>query len=227
MRQPGRMRVPRERRRDLFWSALFLLASAIGALAAADIAHVSAFTALLAAVLVTAALTLLIYYGPLKQNEKDNADGAARHAAEQERYGLLPEDHRSGLGERHRETEGTAPGPPEYVAAVRLMQMPPPVASPWWQPGQTGQAAAGATAAEAPVAPKLSSYLDSALIAQCPNCGSFRIDAHQMAPQWQFRCQECRQEWAWRPADPWPAVQVRPHLRKGRQQPPPQRGPTR
>src|SRR5260370_8602593 len=153
MRQPGRMRVPRERRRDLFWTALFLLASAIGALAAADIAHVSSFTALRAAVLVTAALTLLIYYGPLKQNEKDNADGAARHAAEQERYGLLPEDHRSGLGERHRETEGTAPGPPEYAAAVRLLPFAPPVAPPCWPPGQTAHAASAATSADTPLPP--------------------------------------------------------------------------
>jgi predicted Zn finger-like uncharacterized protein len=220
------MRAPRERRRDLFWSALFLLASAIGALAAADIAHVSTFAALLVAVLVTAALTLLIYYGPLNQNGNDNADRAAQHAGEQERYRRLPKDHPSRLTERHQETEGTALGQREHVA-VRLMQMPPPVAPPWWQPGQTGQAAAGETAAEAPVAPKLSNYLDSALIAQCPNCGSFRIDANQTAPQWQFRCQECRQAWVWLPGDPWPAVQVRPHLRKGRQQPPPQRGPAR
>jgi hypothetical protein len=97
---------------------------------------------------------------------------------------------------------------------VRLLEPQKPATTPWWNSGEPAPAAGAPAAAEVPVTSDLSSYLDSALVAQCPNCGSFRMDTDQTAPEWRFRCQECRQVWAWRPGNPWPAIQVRPRLRK-------------
>jgi hypothetical protein len=60
----------------------------------------------------------------------------------------------------------------------------------------------------------LSDFLDQALIAQCPRCGSFRVGADNRAAEWLFGCEECGQRWTWQPGSPWPAVQVRPNARR-------------
>lgn len=61
-----------------------------------------------------------------------------------------------------------------------------------------------------------SSLQAEAVIAQCPGCGSFRMDASVRSGNWQFRCHECQHEWTWKPGTPWPEVQVRPdHGRRG------------
>lgn len=61
-----------------------------------------------------------------------------------------------------------------------------------------------------------SSLQSEAVIAQCPGCGSFRMDASARSGNWQFACHECRHEWSWAPGTPWPQVQVRPdHGRRG------------
>jgi hypothetical protein len=49
-----------------------------------------------------------------------------------------------------------------------------------------------------------------AVIAQCPQCGSFRMDGNVRSGRWQFLCHECRHEWNWQPGSPWPEVRVRP-----------------
>jgi hypothetical protein len=57
--------------------------------------------------------------------------------------------------------------------------------------------------------------LAEAVIAQCPQCGSFGMDEDLRAGIWQFTCHECSHEWSWRPGTPWPTVQVRPdHARR-------------
>ena len=109
-------------------------------------------------------------------------------------------------GPRGQSPGGRRPDPsirpaPDQVAVVRLMEPQEPVTKSWWNHGEPTSAAGAAAAAEAPVTPDLSSYLDSALVAQCPNCGSFRMDTDQTAPEWRFRCQECQQIWAWRPGE--------------------------
>jgi hypothetical protein len=102
-------------------------------------------------------------------------------------------------------------------ALVRVLQQPG--SRPWWEDDRPAGAAGRRGRAAAPRAVDLSKYLDQALIAQCPHCGSFRIDVDNRAAVWGFRCQECRQEWGWQPGTPWPAIHVRPNARR-RSQPP-------
>jgi len=60
----------------------------------------------------------------------------------------------------------------------------------------------------------LSGYLGRAEKAQCPCCGSFRLDGRMAGAAWQFRCLECDDQWAWLPGNPWPPVQLRSRLRR-------------
>jgi len=59
----------------------------------------------------------------------------------------------------------------------------------------------------------LSEFLGLAKMAQCPRCGSFRIDARTPAAVWQFWCLDCDDQWAWLPGNPWPTLQMRRGLR--------------
>lgn len=63
-------------------------------------------------------------------------------------------------------------------------------------------------------APPLSSYDPaSALIAQCPRCGEFRLDVSASSPGYAFRCViGCGNRWEWTPGTPWPPVVVRRNL---------------
>jgi hypothetical protein len=62
-------------------------------------------------------------------------------------------------------------------------------------------------------APPLSSYdAGSALIAQCPRCGEFRMDVHNTSAGYAFRCARCGNTWGWTPGTPWPPVVVRRRL---------------
>ncbi len=204
MSQPGGTRGPDERRRELIWSALFLLSSLVGGLAAADIAHVSTIRALIVSVLVAAVVTLVVHYG-LPRAARNEARSIGQHTG----------PHAVPPGSSVADQPSQVPDQPSQAAVVRLMQPPAPATAPWWNHGETPPAG-GAAPAEVPVAADLSSYLDSALIAQCPNCGSFRIDTDARAPEWRFRCRDCKQIWSWQPGNPWPALQIRPGLRKGK-----------
>jgi hypothetical protein len=65
-------------------------------------------------------------------------------------------------------------------------------------------------------APDLPSHVadGTALVAQCPHCGDFRIDVHRADPGYAFRCRNprCGEEWRWTPGTPWPSVVVRRNL---------------
>lgn len=83
----------------------------------------------------------------------------------------------------------------------------------WWN--KSAPAAAAATDQHTP-APNLSSYVadGTALVAQCPNCGDFRIDVHRGEKTYAFRCRNprCGEEWRWTPGTAWPSVVVRRNL---------------
>lgn len=67
-------------------------------------------------------------------------------------------------------------------------------------------------------APPLSSYeRESALIAQCPRCGEFRLDVSHAGGAYAFRCRNgsCGNTWSWTPGTPWPPVVVRRNLSGG------------
>ena len=85
----------------------------------------------------------------------------------------------------------------------------------WWNRSAPAAAAAAADNDIRP-APNLSSYVaeGSALVAQCPNCGDFRIDVQRGDPVYAFRCRNprCGEEWRWTPGTAWPSVVVRRNL---------------
>jgi hypothetical protein len=207
MNQPGGARGPNEWRRDLVWSALFLLAALVGSFAAADLRHVSTTKAVIVSVLVAAVVTLVVHYA-LPRSARDDARPVGQHVSPREAEGSR------GQAPGGRGPEPSIRSAPDQGAVVRLLEPQKPVTKPWWNSGEPTPATGAAAAAEVPVTSDLSRYLDSALVAQCPNCGSFRMDTDQTAQEWRFRCQECQQLWAWRPGNPWPAIQVRPRLRK-------------
>ena len=61
---------------------------------------------------------------------------------------------------------------------------------------------------------RVSDFVGKAIIAQCPHCADFRINASPRAPLWWFACQACGLEWSWEPGTPWPEVHVRPEERR-------------
>jgi hypothetical protein len=131
----------------------------------------------------------------------------------------------AGQVQQRRDTPGKTLEPEnraESDGVVRVMPLAPqaPAGAEWWQ--QAGTPVARHTRTEREAAPPLSSYLDSALVVQCPRCGSFLADVRQGPAEWSFGCQECGNKWAWHPGTPWPPVTVRPRLR-GENRPPPGR----
>jgi hypothetical protein len=111
-------------------------------------------------------------------------------------------------------------GPEGVVRVMPLAGQAPAAGAAWWQ--QTGTPTAQHKPAQREPAAPLSSYLDSAVVVQCPRCGSFLVDVREGSAEWNFGCQECGNSWTWRPGTPWPAVAVRPRLR-GETRPPPRR----
>jgi hypothetical protein len=112
--------------------------------------------------------------------------------------------------------------PPAPLAAHPVVQLLPaspggPVSrgaeAPWWDAAQGGPPAPSQAARRVP-APDLSSYLSSTIIAQCPNCGAFRLDFRRAANGWDFRCESCRYTWSWQPGTHWPPVRVAPGRRR-------------
>jgi len=91
----------------------------------------------------------------------------------------------------------------------------------WW--AETPSAAAPSDRREPSAlrpgpAPPPSSYdVESALIAQCPRCGEFRLDVSHVARAYAFRCrnESCGNSWSWTPGTPWPPVVVRRNLPGG------------
>jgi len=81
----------------------------------------------------------------------------------------------------------------------------------WWgreSPPTRGPGAAPAARHAPP--PELETYLQSSVIAQCPRCGSFQLDAEAVPPGYGFECRACGAGWDWQPDQPWPAVRVNP-----------------
>ncbi|MGH3931193.1 MAG: hypothetical protein ACRDTF_14585, partial [Pseudonocardiaceae bacterium] len=93
--------------------------------------------------------------------------------------------------------------------------------SQWWT--ESPSVAAPADRREPPAgrqspAFKVSSYdAESALIAQCPRCGEFRLKVSEVAQAYAFRCrnERCGNTWSWTPGTSWPPVVVRRNLPGG------------
>jgi predicted RNA-binding Zn-ribbon protein involved in translation (DUF1610 family) len=111
--------------------------------------------------------------------------------------------------------------PPVSRAETKDLVQLQPIASPtatdasWWEKADGPPALSSQEVLVVP-APELASYLASALIAQCPNCGAFGLEASrlQAGDGWDFRCESCDFHWPWQPGKPWPPVGIRPGRRK-------------
>jgi len=198
MRRLGRVLAPVEQP-QAGWSLLIVAAAVIGGLAAAGLRHVS----LLVAFLVPLAIGGLTVYAlarfPGQQPVPSLPPGPARHE-------LRP-----------------VPAPvsePETEDLVRLQPIGSRSATgaPWWQQAD-GSSAPPVQDVVVASACDVADYLGSALIAQCPRCGAFELEAMSAGSRWGFQCECCDFTWDWQPGTPWPPVQVRPGRRR-RSRPP-------
>jgi hypothetical protein len=207
------------------WSAVIVAASITGGLLAAAVGRASWVTALgVSAVIGVAVALLAVPLGWATQVPSSLPPGREHRAGGWEgasgAVGSPP-----GQVHHRRDPPGRAPEPensagPDGVVRVLPLAAETPAGAEWWQ--KTGTPAARHKGTERETAAPLSSYLDSAVVVQCPRCGSFLADVRQGPAEWSFGCQECGNKWAWHPRTPWPSVAVRPRLR-GENSPPPGR----
>jgi hypothetical protein len=208
------------------WSTVIVAASITGGFLASAVGHASWVATLGVSVLIGGALALLtVPLGRANQVPSSLPPGRSPRAPGWEGSsgavgGSLGQDHhRQDPPGRPPELD-TRAGPDAVVRVIPVADETP-ARTEWWQ--KTGPQVAGDTGTErAPAAP-LSSYLDSAIVVQCPRCGSFLADAQQGPAEWIFGCQDCGNKWAWHPGIPWPSVAVRPRLR-GENRPPRRHG---
>jgi hypothetical protein len=144
---------------------------------------------------------------------------------------FVPPPHPQPNRIRPAAQRGARPEPERQPAAehARIVPLvpggtPPPNGSPtrqWWadMPSAAPSNRGEPSALHRNPAPPQSSYdPESALIAQCPRCGEFRLDVDQVAPAYAFRCRNgnCGNTWNWTPGTPWPPVVVRRNLHGGK-----------
>jgi hypothetical protein len=209
-------RSPVERRRSLAWSALIVVASLVGGLAAAGatqaITHKSDNIAVLLSLAVAAIVVVALYFGLLDDKQPESGQ---QHVSQPDGYRgpLVPPTMPMQAPGNPGEVPRPLP-PPEPVRPAVVRVLPGPSSPAWWQgQGSAGPAPRGARST-GPRSVPLSEFLDQALIAQCPRCGSFRVGADNRPAEWHFGCEECGARWTWQPGSPWPAVQVRPNARR-------------
>lgn len=82
---------------------------------------------------------------------------------------------------------------------------------PWWEAAR--QEFPSAASVSYPPPPELASYLDTAQVAQCPNCGELTLDATAISNGWDLKCPACCHTWTWRIGTRWPDVTVIPRRR--------------
>jgi hypothetical protein len=219
VRQPSNSgRDPASKDSNLAWSALFVVAAVVGGLAAADITHESALIAVAFSLLVAAVLVIALYRGLLDRAEpvgdRDDRPVWSRPGPPVINGGAEPGGYEAGgPRDRRRQEHQGALDPVVQPGVVRLVQ-PDSAGGAWWEAHAPASPATRAAQSPGPGKVDLSQFLDQAVIAQCPNCGSFRIDVDNRAAKWLFGCRECRKRWAWEPGNPWPPIQVRPDARK-------------
>ncbi len=188
----------------LGWALLVIAAALIGGLAAARLVRVP----LLVAVLVSVAAGAITAFAALRWPSPPPPAPEPRPAAEP-RPARRPEFRPDPAPQPRPQREAAADG---LAAAEPVVQMLPASPGAWWD--AAGPPAPGQAAQRVP-APDLSSYLDSTVIAQCPNCGAFRLDFRRARHGWDFRCDSCRYTWNWQSGTAWPAVRVAPARRSG------------
>jgi hypothetical protein len=206
---------------DLAWSAALVVASVVGGLAAADITNEPTGWAVLISLVVAAVAVFALFQGWL--GEIRPASG--QHAGPSAGPGQPAGQRGPGQAGAPRAFPGSPEGVLDEERTVQYESVQPTLvrvvqqagSGAWWE-GQPPQPA-GRAARPASRRVELAQFLGQAVIAQCPNCGSFHVDFKNQAEPWVFWCGECRQQWPWQPGTPWPAIAVRPNAR-GRTHPP-------
>ena len=229
------------------WAPLLLAAALIGGLAGAALTRESVLWAVVFS-LIVAAVALTALAGGLLDDDAEaprrppsKRRRLSQHSADQPAT-ARPDPAASPPS--RRDLPGPAAAAPAEIPGGaapdadpvtpperRLPGQPRPASGgqPWWeQPGAEPAAPSAATPPADDRVPRharlaaagYADFGDQAQIAQCPRCGSFRVDAGtQAAPPWHFACHECRHGWTWRPGIPWPSVQVRPNVRRPAEKP--------
>ncbi|TQM78389.1 hypothetical protein FHX81_0655 [Saccharothrix saharensis] len=108
------------------------------------------------------------------------------------------------------------PAPAAPREPVRALAEPEPAAAnrTWWSETPARPATAPPPASAEPRPSRDGYDVDSAVVAQCPRCGDFRLDLEQGADTYAFRCRNprCGHRWEWRAGAPWPTTVVRRNL---------------
>jgi len=214
------MRGLRDRGPDLIWSAALAVASLVGGLAAADLTGESTLAAVVVSLVVAAIGVFALYQGWLDNIRPAYGQHAVPPGSHGPRAGQGPPGgpgYAAGLGafrppqDGDPDDQGIAQYDPVQPGLVRVVQQPGGV--PWWEEHARLRPGGRVARTAGPRRVDLSQFLGQALIAQCPNCGSFHVDFRNQAEPWAFWCADCRQQWTWQPGDPWPAIAVRPRAR--------------
>jgi hypothetical protein len=213
---------PPDARPRLLWALLVIAAALIGGLAAAALVHVSLAIAVPVSVVAGGIAVFAAARWPARPTEPGHAQHQRPTQPLSEQRPAPPPP-----AQRHQQqpaqqppqqpaqqprpwSDGRTQAPPESV--VQLLPASPN--TPWWDAAQAAPPSPGPKAQRTP-APDLSTYLASTIIAQCPNCGAFRLDFRRSRSRngWDFRCESCRYTWTWQQGTAWPAVRVAPRRR--------------
>lgn len=174
---------PADRTVALAWALVIVTASVIGGVAGVAVDGTRVPLALgLAASILTGLVVAIAVLAPRSPRAGHASNGGARPAEDNAR----PAEDDAPQDETLGESRDQLASSPSIVAVLPV-------------PNQ-------------PAGRDLSCYLGSTLIAQCPRCGAFELDAVRDTTTLAFRCQRCEHGWTWRPGTPWPPVQVRPRL---------------
>ena len=117
------------------------------------------------------------------------------------------------------ELSGEHPVPDDSQGPADMLRLLSGGAQPTWWEAARQQLPPAASVVPAPP-PELASYLETAQVAQCPNCGRLTLDATGVTGGWALNCPACSHTWTWRPGTPWPDVMVLPRRSLAPGQPP-------
>jgi hypothetical protein len=207
--------IPKSHARGLpwvMWALLVILAALVGGLAAAAVVHLSSRWV---SVAIPAAIGVAVAVASRPEGPRQTGrQGAGSERAEPS--GPPPADvgrSRAGGPSGREIVPGTNPAEPPAVGQLLPISPASAADAPWWVAAQATPPQARQEASTVP-APDLSSYLGSALIAQCPRCGAFELDIRRGGARWTCRCEFCGHNWTWQPGTAWPQVRVSPRRRR-------------
>lgn len=197
----------------VLWSLIIVAASVAGGLAAATLVDLPSIWIAVAipAVIGSVIEAAVLYRRPGSAGKPGNGPETA-----EPRSVPRPEVPSGRYDAHFRGHQDPAPGPAAAESAAMVQVLPVPsaasVETPWWAaarvmpPPERSNAGLVAT-------PDLSTFLASALIAQCPRCGAFKLDIKRAPARWACRCESCEHTWTWQPGTAWPQVRVAPRRR--------------